>query len=91
MRRQEYLSTKVLGTLHRILIDAAELKGPGVKMITAVIARAVIDCKSDNIRQQERRDAVDFVTTDRLDRLADAIGLEGDYVRRLARNGGYIE
>ena len=77
-----------LRIIEKVLRRHASVQGPEVDLVVAVIARAIVDCldREPYLRASARR----FVTGRLLDRWTDLVGLPSDFVREIARKGGYL-
>jgi len=72
----------------KLLRRHASVKGPEVDLVVAVISLAIVDCldREPYLRASARR----FVTGRHLDGWTDLVGLHPDFVREIARKGGYL-
>ncbi|MCM8623156.1 MAG: hypothetical protein NFW16_15825 [Candidatus Accumulibacter sp.] len=77
-----------LGSVVKLLHRHAAIKGPEVDLVVAVISRAVVDCldREPYLRAGARR----FVTGHHLEGWTDLVDLHPDFVREIARKGGYL-
>lgn len=64
------------------------VKSPESRLCVAVITAAIADCLSPSAKT--RAEARRFILGPRLARWADAVGLELDFVRAIAREAGYL-
>ncbi|MER2555187.1 MAG: hypothetical protein ABTQ28_18160 [Thauera sp.] len=72
----------------KLLRRHASVQGPEADLVVAVIALAIVDCleREPYLRASARR----FVTGRPLDGWTDLVGLHPDFVREIARKGGYL-
>lgn len=77
-----------LRLIEKLLRRHASVQGPEVDLVVAVIGRAIVDCldREPYLRASARR----FVTGGHLDGWTDVVGLPPDFVREIARKGGYL-
>ena len=74
--------------IEKLLHRHASLHGPETDLVVAVITRAIIDCldREPYLRASARR----FITGRPLEGWTDLVGLHSDFVREIARKGGYL-
>jgi len=74
--------------IEKVLRRHASVQGPEADLVVAVIALAIVDCldREPYLRASARR----FVTGRPLDGWTDLVGLPPDFVREIARKGGYL-
>ncbi len=72
----------------KLLRRHASVQGPEADLVVAVIALAIVDCldREPYLRASARR----FVTGSHLEGWTDLVGLHSDFVREIARKGGYL-
>lgn len=72
----------------KLLRRHASVQCPEADLVVAVIALAIVDCldREPYLRASARR----FVTGRPLDGWTDLVGLHPDFVREIARKGGYL-
>jgi hypothetical protein len=74
--------------IEKLLRRHASVQGPEADLVVAVIALAIVDCldREPYLRASARR----FVTGSHLEGWTDLVGLHPDFVREIARKGGYL-
>ncbi len=72
----------------KLLRRHSTVQGPEADLVVAVIALAIVDCldREPYLRASARR----FVTGRPLEGWTDLVGLHSDFVREIARKGGYL-
>ncbi len=72
----------------KLLRRHASVQGPEADLVVAVIALAIVDCldREPYLRASARR----FVTGRPLEGWTDLVGLHPEFVREIARKGGYL-
>lgn len=72
----------------KLLRRHASVQGPEADLVVAVIALAIVDCldREPYLRASARR----FVTGNHLKGWTDLVDLHPDFVREIARKGGYL-
>jgi len=74
--------------IEKVLRRHSTVQGPEVDLVVAVIALAIVDCldREPYLRAGARR----FVTGRHLEGWTDLVGLYPDFVREIARKGGFL-
>ena len=77
-----------LRVIEKVLRRHSSVQGPEANVVVGVIGRAIVDCldREHYLRASARR----FVTGRLLDGWTDLVGLHPDFVREIARKGGYL-
>jgi len=74
-----------------VLMRALPVSTPETRLWIDVLVAAISDGRNPKVARAERMDAIKFFSDGRSDLVADAIGLEAEYVREVARKCGVAE